>query len=288
MRALIAGLLLVAGLVLTAPAALAYWLHEDVYSRDGFVALSKEVMRQPEVEDQIAQRTTDRIAERFFLSPNITILVKQIVAPSVPVFTASPLADQALNQLYTNFIELARSDPPQGAAAESEQLTLDLSFIVRDALQPLRTVIGDVGVDLLIGEPDPAIIAEGKDTMDRYRASSRLESLMIPLVLATITAFGLAVLVSPSRFITAALAGVALAAGSAALYVVSGDIAWQASVKETVVAPEALPAARAGFDVYSASLRDRLLTLMVAGGVIAVGAMVLRMLTSIVTPRLDE
>jgi hypothetical protein len=230
MRAIIAGLLVVVGGLISIPASVAAWQDRAILDEDNFVATVDEAFEQEEVQTAIAERLTDEIMEYAQIQERIASGLATIQEeggedlPEGLVLLSGPLTGAARDAIFRVTLRLIEAQPledvREGALRASHRV---LTAIINDDVEALKVVGENVVLDLGVileeivkdvgGEDGEGFLADidipedaGQIVLTQKSDNSaawavaewlRISNPWVPLAAALV--FALAVVVSPHR-----------------------------------------------------------------------------------------
>jgi hypothetical protein len=164
----------VLGLALSVPVL---WLHDTVFTTDGYVAVVDQLPGDPEFSDAVGVAAAGRIVDRLNLGDRLKELLPDAIDPLIttlvigledrlgqrlsalvadPRFTTAWIG--ANQTLHTQLLELLRGDPGV-VGLQGQTVTLDLTALVAGALRALQEV-GVVPADVALADnPDGSAAA---------------------------------------------------------------------------------------------------------------------------------
>jgi hypothetical protein len=284
MRNAFAVTLVVLGALLCFPASAALWEQRTLASEAEFVALGRDIYKEPPVQDAIGKAIADEIAKyagvRTVTVRTVRVDIEDIAFEVVKSFEGSEVVDVALKGVYETSRRLADIED-ETVQREGDNLVIDLRPTLRSVIEraddeePLLQSLGlpeDAGL-ITIADAKNAGIA-----LDAWRAIDTAAPFLIVLPLVP---FAIALIVASGRGFILFLIG-ALVAGGAALriFLLRGPVD---SAIEDLITGESVYGA-AGVSVYQRIVNSytSMDVMVLIGGVVvaAVG-----LLTSVVMAR---
>ncbi|GAB2769537.1 hypothetical protein [Streptomyces daliensis] len=281
LRACAAGLCLAgaAGLVMASETTV--WAEDTLLSTSGFVAAMEPLPADPAVEKQIGEQVERRLSDAVGRVPGIgprlvdDAQVRRMVAEAVPALVDSAAFERAWKAaLRTSHTELVNTLRDDGSLMTLTPGGLDVTVHVAVEQLGGKAGLPDPLVSVLASELDLSFTLVQNHTMHRAAQAVRLTDVLSGVLVPATVGLGLAgLLLARRRFraLTAALAAVAAATGTARLI-----IAWAqtSAASRPVVADVAVRR-------LTEPLADGLVTVMgvsavAVAGLVAVGVIVSR------------
>jgi hypothetical protein len=257
MRGFLAGLLALVGLLLVPLADLGVWTQREVVPSAAFTELSTDVIREPDVQQALAQRLTNELIKQ---QPAL-LLAEGLVRNGVLQVVETPAFEQVFRAAVTDMHEQVRRGDDQ------LQLNLDAMLpIVREQVASVnRTLANQLPTGGL-----PAITVVRREDAPQLWAGvqiGRQASWAIPIL--TLVLLAAAILVAERRAVMLVVVGVGLAIISIALVLV---IRLGRDPLSDVVGTEvSIQAFNAGYDTVTDSFVVQTLVLAGVGIVMAIG-----------------
>lgn len=256
MRAFVAGLLVVVGLLMVPLADVGVWTRRHVLDTSSFTDLSVEVLHEPAVSDALARRLTDELMVRADLPSS----ARAIVGSAVDAVLSTPQFEQVFRATVgTMHEQLERGDP---------QLVMDFN----EALPVIRERIALIDATVAAEIPDnglPVITVvreEEAPTMWQAVDIVRGASLVFPIAMLLVLAAAVAVSWHRARLLIVIGVGLLVIALVLGLLVSLGR-----GLLTDVVGPDVeLAAFESGYDVVTGGFVAQTALFAFAGG--AVGA----------------
>jgi len=252
MRGFVAGLLVLAGLVLVPFADLGIWTRREILPTEAFTDLATEIVTQDAVQDALAKRLADELVAR---QPRLG-LGRFVLEPAMRQALDTPQFEAIFRTAVTSTHgQLERGD---------DQLSLNL-----DAMLPIvRDLVAQVDAGVASNIPDSAGLPEitflRKDQVPQLWFGvvvTRHASWLLPILM--VLAFAGAVMVARKRALTLVIAGFGMAFVCLLLALA---LRVGRDMLSNVVGPEVdVRAFDAGYDVVTDSIVTQTLALGVVG-----------------------
>jgi hypothetical protein len=258
------------GAALTFPASAALWEQRILMDEDEFVSIGQEVFRQPDVQAELTDRVADEaVAIEPRLSPEASQFLAQGIVAQLP---ESSLGKASLQRAHALLVRLVHDE---ALTAEEDTIVLDLRPVIEGIVTGLNAELASSERIELSSTAGQIVLVQETDLTLAFRFARFFDAtagyfFMLPLV-----AFGLALIFTPARLLTLALAGatVAVAAGLR-IAVVDGPLASDL-VDDALIAPSARNAALAAYDAIAATVISQEYVFLVAGLAVCIGALFL-------------
>jgi hypothetical protein len=260
MRGFLAGLLALVGLLLVPLASLGVWTQRELLPTSSFAKLSTDVVREPDVQDALAQRVTDELIKQ----QPVLLLAEDLLRSGVLQVIQAPQFEQIFAASIADMhAQIERGDDPL-------QLNLDAILpTVRDQVADINgTLAGQIPTS---GIPPISVVSreEAPQLWDGVQIG-RTVSWAIPILALVLLA--LAVLVAERRGVMLVVVGVGLAVISISLVLL---IKLGRDPLSNVVGSQVSVAAfDAGYDTVTDSFVTQTLVIAGIGIVAAVGGVV--------------
>jgi hypothetical protein len=258
MRAFLAGLLVVVGLLLLPLANLGIWTQRTLLSTSGFTSLGNDVLAQPAVRSALANRLADELEQQ---AP-VLRLGRSFVVPAVEQVIQTPqfdvIFDQAVGDMHA---QLTRGD---------EQLTLNLGAILPLVKELVAKVNGTLASAIPSESQLPAFTVVKKSEVPQIWQGvdlTRDASWLFPIL--SLLAFAGAVLVAKRRDFTLIIIG--LGTVFVALVLILGLKVGRDPLSDVAGNTVNHEAFDAGYDTVTSSFIDQTIVLGLLGVAATVG-----------------
>jgi hypothetical protein len=304
MRAIIAGLLVVVGGLLTVPGSIGVWQERAILDEDAFVDTVDEAFEKEEVQTALANRLTNVIMEHLEVQDRIAEGLAEIErrggerTPEGLVLLEGPLTGVARDAVYRVALRLIEEQPLKEAreaalrgahraivaiinedtaflTRRGDEVILDLGIIVEaivrdvggeraDAFLESAELPPDAGVIVLSEKSDISIVWDIMDFLDKYYPVW----IGVALVL-----FAIAVAIADNRRRTLIWVGATLAV-IAAIQILVVAQPLKETLADAVAEPEGKAAARATYDILVDSFkRQEVFVILIGIGLVAGGTL---------------
>jgi hypothetical protein len=261
MRAFLAGLLVVIGLVLLPLANLGVWTQRTLLSTSAFTSLGNDVLAQPAVRDALANRLADELEKQ---AP-VLRLGRSVVVPAVEQVVQTPqfsvIFDRAVGDMHA---QLTRGD---------DQLTLNLGAILPLVKQLVAEVNGNLAAAIPGESQFPAFTVVKKSEVPQLWQGIELTrdaSWLFPILSLLALAGG--VLVAKRRDFTLIVIGLGIV--FVALVLVLGLKVGRDPLSNVAGSTVNVAAFDAGYDTVTSSFIDQTIVLGLLGAVVTIGGIV--------------
>lgn len=257
MRAFLAGLLALVGLLLVPLANLGVWTQREVLPTDSFTDLSTEVVSEPAVQDALAQRVTDEIIKQ---QPAL-VLAEDLVRSGVLQVIQSPQFVQIFTASVADMhAQVERGDDP---------LQLNLDAILPIVKSQVAGLNGTLANQIPTSGIPPITVVNRADAPQLWDGVQvgRAASWAVPIL--TLVLLALAVAVAQRRAVMLVVVGIGLTLISVALVLVIK--VGRDPLSNVVGSQVSVEAFDAGYDTVTDSFVTQTLVLAGIGVIMTIG-----------------
>ncbi|MBG0740330.1 hypothetical protein IV500_13160 [Paeniglutamicibacter antarcticus] len=155
MRTLVAAIMVLLALVLTAVAVPAIWADRNVVQEDGFVAMAAPLGSDTEFQQALADATVKSVSSQLDLNSALLALVQPSIEAAAKALSSDPGYPAAWTETLRRSHRLTVADTPGSGGAD--RLTLDIA--------PLLTLLENkvaAGLDVAVTPPEQVLIEVGQ------------------------------------------------------------------------------------------------------------------------------
>ncbi|QCX26745.1 hypothetical protein [Nocardioides jishulii] len=261
-RGLVSLLLLLAGMAMTLVAIPSAWIDRDLLDNDRYTDAVAPLIHEPVVQEQVARALTTPISERLDLSPVLERLLQDATEKVVATEAFVPVWTDAVRLSHQSAVEGLR-DEGKGVNFVKDGVVVDRKALV-EALRPRLAEAGLPFADQIPAGEGTIVLARGPD-VDRAVTIARVADRWAPeMAVAAVVLLLLSVLVARRR-------GLALTVAGLGVLAVAGLWWWGIGSDRngllSAAGDEPVTTTHLLWDALSASLRDLVRGVAVAGGV---------------------
>lgn len=263
-RGLVSLLLLLAGMAMTLVAIPSVWIDRDLLDDDRYTEAVAPLIHEKPVQEQVAHAIADPISERLGLGPVLDDLLQKA--------TADVVATKEFARVWTDAVRLSHQSAVEGLRDKGTGVNFVKDGVVVDRkalVEALRPRLAEAGVpfaDQIPAGEGTIVLAKGPE-VDRAVTVARVADRWAPeMAVAAVVLLLLGVLVARRRGLALMVAGLGVLA-SAGLWWWGIDSDRNGLL--TATSDEPVTTTYLLWDALSASLRDLVRVVAVAGGVTA-------------------